>query len=334
VNLVASGIGPASPGKISKKRLSSSTKSRSSRSIKTKKPGTGPKPSKKVPGALTVKKTQSVPKKEIARSKLSASKKGPVSTVQSSGVEKTVIKDDSSQLEEWWKKQSKSMKVATKDKDDKQAKVVAPKKRTSKIDIKRRSAVVPLVSTSTKVRPGPSEPVTRSSVASSAEEVPSEARVHSSETKLSETNGEKMVKETDSSGEGEEISSQGSETETASLGPTDYDGSIGSRGGASTGSINFAFPRYLQRIDTKIRWQWAPPPITPEENNLVVRFDIRKNGNVDKMSVVVEESSGNTFFDQAALRAVYAAHPFPALPDAYTDEKLTVYMHFIVQEAS
>ncbi len=95
---------------------------------------------------------------------------------------------------------------------------------------------------------------------------------------------------------------------------------------------DFKFRDYLQRVDGKIRWQWAPPPITPEKDSLVVRFDIKKDGSIDKISVVVEESSGNPFLDQAALRAVSAANPFSPLPDAYTNDILTFYMHFIVHK--
>ena len=347
VNLVASGVGSASSGRVAQKPARRSSKNTPPRRRKTLTPGKPPSASKKAVPALPA-KSQKV-KDRVLPSKVPTALPPPLPAPREKDPIKSpvAVQDDPDRLEEWWKKQSKSMKVPTVKTSKKQGKVVAPRRRTAKIDIMRKSVVVPPIARSSKVRPKKSDPISTTPVSPIRSARP-EADVEALETKtLPQETSTPSTPVTPSSsvptnegeqssppGAGGEGSGQGEPTETASLGSTDIDGPTGSTEGASTGSTNFAFPGYLQRIDNKIRWQWAPPPITPEEDSLVVRFDIKKDGSIDKMSVVVEESSGNPFFDQAALRAVYAAHPFPPLPEAYSDQILTVYMHFIVQEAS
>lgn len=323
VDLIASGFGPASPGRMTSKKTRSASKKVAAlpgKTIAKAKPRSQKKAAKKATKASPVKTRSTSPKAAPA-------KVSPPPIVQKVPEKSPVaIQDDPDRLEEWWKKQSKSMKTPSSKTTQKQKKVVTPRRRTAKIDIERKSIVIPLPTSTSKALP--------------KEDLPTKTEPPS--VSVSESHGPISEPEThlptdvdpDVADVGEAGSEQDAPTETASLGATDQNGRIGSSGGASTGSTNFAFPGYLQRIDSKIRWQWAPPPITPEEDSLVVRFDIKKNGNIDKMSVVVEESSGNPFFDQAALRAVYAAHPFPPLPDAYSDQILTVYMHFVVKEAS
>jgi len=315
VDLIASGPGQASPGRGAQKKVRSASK-KSVPSLGKTSPST--KPQKKAATTAPVKTRTVAPKVSPS--------KPPALTAPPKPPEKApaAVQDDPDRLEEWWKKQSKSMKVAKSTTAKKQTKVVTPKRRTAKIDIERKSIVVPPAKTNSRIIPKKIDPLATKTAPSRPSASPEMERKSPATDTLSLSG-----RETDGAG-----SDQNKPTETASLGSTDQDGRIGASGGASTGSTRFAFPGYLQRIDSKIRWQWAPPPVSPDEDDLVVRFDIRKNGDIDKTSVVVEESSGNTFFDQAALRAVYAAHPFPPLPDAYSDSTLTVYMHFIVKEAS
>ncbi len=322
VNLVPSGVGVASPEKVVQKRVAKASKNKPSQTSKTPKTDKPLNSSKKAPPGLQVKAkiapTNAPPLVQPKASKEKTPIKAP-----------TAVQDDPDRLEEWWKKQSQTMKVTEKKPSEKQNKVVSPKRRTAKIDIIRKSIVVPPVVLNSKLNTKKNNPNTINPAS------PSLPRGHKADVESPETKA--LPPETSPSVTermGDELPGPEAPDETASLGSRGGDGGIGSSGGASTGNVNFAFPGYLQRIDTKIRWQWAPPPIRPQKDSLVVRFDINKNGSIDKMSVVVKESSGNTFFDQAALRAVYAAHPFPALPDAYADQILTVYMHFIVQEAS
>jgi TonB family protein len=57
-----------------------------------------------------------------------------------------------------------------------------------------------------------------------------------------------------------------------------------------------------------------------------VGFVILKSGKVERIQL--EESSGISSFDRAALRAMYAANPLPPLPPAYGKPSLTVHLSF------
>jgi protein TonB len=84
---------------------------------------------------------------------------------------------------------------------------------------------------------------------------------------------------------------------------------------------------FLRKIET----QWVPPPVTQDAARAVVAFTIRQNGAVD--SVVLEVSSGNFYFDQAAQRAILLAAPLPPLPRTFLDPSLRVHLTFSPQPA-
>ena len=58
-----------------------------------------------------------------------------------------------------------------------------------------------------------------------------------------------------------------------------------------------------------------------------VRSQIEKSGRLSE--VKVETSSGNVFFDQAALRAVLAASPLAPLPREFGESTLGVHFEFV-----
>jgi TonB family protein len=57
-----------------------------------------------------------------------------------------------------------------------------------------------------------------------------------------------------------------------------------------------------------------------------VSFRIQRSGQVT--DVKVETSSGTSYYDRAAVRAVYAANPLPPLPNDYRNEQLGVHLRF------
>ena len=63
-----------------------------------------------------------------------------------------------------------------------------------------------------------------------------------------------------------------------------------------------------------------------QETRALVRFTINRDGRVSRIEL--ERSSGNSSFDRAALRALYAANPLPPLPPAYRKNSLTVHLTF------
>lgn len=68
------------------------------------------------------------------------------------------------------------------------------------------------------------------------------------------------------------------------------------------------------RIENIIRHAWMPPPLTTRSyrNRVSVQFRCFRNGKIT--DVEVAESSGDSLFDQSAVRAVLAGDPLPPFP--------------------
>jgi TonB family protein len=88
---------------------------------------------------------------------------------------------------------------------------------------------------------------------------------------------------------------------------------------------DFRFAYYVQRMLALIESRWYKPA-APSETRALVRFTINRDGRVSRIEL--ESSSGNSSFDRAALRALYAANPLPPLPPAYRKPSLTVHLTF------
>ncbi len=86
----------------------------------------------------------------------------------------------------------------------------------------------------------------------------------------------------------------------------------------SAGSEDFKFPPYLIIIRDKIERHWSPPPGTIAGAKAKIQFSVLRSGRVG--DVKLQDSSGNFYFDQAAVRAVLLSSPFPPMPeDFYKD---------------
>jgi TonB family protein len=96
-------------------------------------------------------------------------------------------------------------------------------------------------------------------------------------------------------------------------------------GGASGIPADFHFTYYIERMLALIESRWYKPSVPPG-TRARVGFVILKSGKVE--GIRLEESSGNSSFDRAALRAMYAANPLPPLPPAYGEPSLTVHLSF------
>lgn len=103
----------------------------------------------------------------------------------------------------------------------------------------------------------------------------------------------------------------------------------------STGSIavdanDFPFTYYLRLIQSKIGERWTPPRAAAAGGErVVVLFEIQRDGQVRETQV--EKSSGNTLYDQSAMRAVIEASPFPPLPPEFKASSLRVHFGFEFQ---
>jgi TonB family protein len=87
---------------------------------------------------------------------------------------------------------------------------------------------------------------------------------------------------------------------------------------------------YCGVLEGKLEGQWTPPSISAQGPvQAVIVFTINRDGSVS--NVVLETSSGNFYFDQAAMRAVLLAAPLPPLPRTLTSSTLRVHAPFTLQ---
>jgi len=101
-------------------------------------------------------------------------------------------------------------------------------------------------------------------------------------------------------------------------------GSTQGVGALTLNAADFPFAWYLRQVQSKISKEWdaqARDGVQPQ-----VTFEIRRDGKIS--GLLVEKSSGNALYDQAALRAITDATPFPPLPDDYKEPFLRVHLGF------
>jgi len=88
------------------------------------------------------------------------------------------------------------------------------------------------------------------------------------------------------------------------------------------------------RVEAIIKSQWEPPPIDVggQTYNTVVRFRYYRNGMV--RDVTVQQTSGNSYFDDAGKRAILKPRQFPMFPSDMTEAYQDVEMVFRVGESA
>lgn len=93
---------------------------------------------------------------------------------------------------------------------------------------------------------------------------------------------------------------------------------------------DFPFAAYLLTIRDMVGARWDPPPrgeFAPELRAEVF-FRIGRDGRLIVNPRILNDGSGNTIYDQAAMRAIAAAAPFPPLPREYEGTSLGVRFAF------
>jgi len=89
----------------------------------------------------------------------------------------------------------------------------------------------------------------------------------------------------------------------------------------------FQFPYYIRLMTDKISRNWRNPYRGEAETVLAtVYFKVLREGRI--VGARVENSSGISSFDRAALRAVINSSPLPPLPPEYAESQLTVHLDF------
>jgi TonB family protein len=100
----------------------------------------------------------------------------------------------------------------------------------------------------------------------------------------------------------------------------------GSGPGTGTGSGGFPYSWYLISVKTKLWREWGRWAGSSQPHNCVVTFSIERDGSVER--VALHQSSGDSFYDQMAVRSVNYAAPFPPLPEGYGSGDLELYVEF------
>jgi TonB family protein len=90
---------------------------------------------------------------------------------------------------------------------------------------------------------------------------------------------------------------------------------------------------YWARVQSIISRQWEPPPIdmAGQTYTMIVKFRLQRDGSIK--DVVVQQSSGNAYYDMAGQRAVQQSRFLPAFPADMTDGYKDVEMVFRVGES-
>jgi TonB family protein len=127
---------------------------------------------------------------------------------------------------------------------------------------------------------------------------------------------------------GESESEAGRESPAAAGAGRGGAGLAGSGAGivAEAGST-FPFPWYLKTISDRLDRQWHPPPEFAPDTFCWVTFVIDRSGRVSNAKIATR--SGDSAFDQFALRAVVYTSQMPPLPEGYPDSTLNVHMKFL-----
>lgn len=125
----------------------------------------------------------------------------------------------------------------------------------------------------------------------------------------------------------------GLSTASAAPQPSAPPAPLGRPSGSAVGSgaltlnvSDFPFAWYLQTIQRKISERWAPPLTSASGQQAIVIFEIGRDGQI--LGPKIEKTSGNALYDQAALRAIVEANPFPPLPAEFKEPLLRVHLGF------
>lgn len=97
----------------------------------------------------------------------------------------------------------------------------------------------------------------------------------------------------------------------------------GTRSGTKTEGVavssregeDFPFPPYMAHMNNKINSNWNPPP-GAQGIMAKVQFSILRTGRLSEPPKLLR-SSGNHYFDQAAMRAILQCDPFPPMPEGF-----------------
>lgn len=102
-------------------------------------------------------------------------------------------------------------------------------------------------------------------------------------------------------------------------------GSSQGAGAVTLSAADFPYAWYIRLVHQKIQERWEGRAIDGRQPEVI--FEIERNGQLRR--VAVGKTSGNSAYDQLAMRAISEASPFPPLPGGFEKPTLTVGLQFI-----
>jgi protein TonB len=104
-------------------------------------------------------------------------------------------------------------------------------------------------------------------------------------------------------------------------------GSPSGVGALSLDASDFPYAWYLRQVLQKVQGEWQRQNRTTEPDQKPhILVEIQRDGSIRMPEI--QQTSGNTVYDQAALRAVFDASPFPPLPQDWSKPSLRVMFRF------
>ncbi len=104
-------------------------------------------------------------------------------------------------------------------------------------------------------------------------------------------------------------------------------GSITGQGSLTLDVTDFPYAWYLRQVLQKVEEHWQTQNRSNEPAQKPrIYVEIRRDGSI--VPPRIEQSSGSSFYDRAALRAITEASPFPPLPAGWANPSLRVLFNF------
>ncbi len=106
-------------------------------------------------------------------------------------------------------------------------------------------------------------------------------------------------------------------------------GQTNTQGTVSLDAANFGFSYYLVGLQAKVASNWFPPGSAGAPGEVLratVHFKVTDDGTIT--GAKIETSSGVSYFDRCALRAILLSSPLAPLPAQFEEDELGVHFEF------
>jgi colicin import membrane protein len=141
--------------------------------------------------------------------------------------------------------------------------------------------------------------------------------IYSSPVKTQATNNLNIEKAISSIRQREISGAKTSKTEAAS-----------ERANMPDAQVNAQANEYIEAVWSKVKQNWTIPQSLLPEKNIITIIDVKISRSGILQYAGFEKRSGNSYFDDSALRAVKKSSPFPPLPYWVKDNSIEIGIRF------